>query len=652
MKRFGFRWAIPQVLVGLLPHLLSAQEPLGNLSLDSLLNTRISAASKYEQTTTEAPASVTIVTSDQLERLGYSRLGQVMEDVRGFYLTDDRNYSYLGTRGFSRPTDYNNRILVLIDGHTINEQTWGGAPIGDDMPLNLSAIERIEIIRGPGSALYGTSAVFAVINVVMRSAASIDGAIVGARIGSAGHRQVTLAMGQSLGAGLEFAGSALVGQSEGDAFYFAEYDDPATNNGLTFGTDWDRTASAVGTIRLGDAALRTGYLSRSKGVATGAYDATFHDPRTSRQDRYYWADLSLTRQYRDRMRFTARLYYDWNAYHGTFAGPEEPPYADGGGSSSVGTELLGIWDFSSTLRLTLGGEYRNIVRANYMEWFSDGSVNSDDAPFQVSSLFGQAEYQLHPRVTAVLGVRTEEHSRSGSATAPRGALILAPSNATTLKLLYGHAYRAPSVAEAHLETSFYQRNPLLRPERIRTLELAVSHRFSSRLLAAGSIYEYRLRDLIDQVEFTPEGALRFQNSSNSEGAGVEFELDARPSDKLQVRGSYTYQHAVQSDGHEELSNVPRHVTSLEATVNDAYGIRPTVSMHRESGRITLAGARTKAFMRTDLHLGLVRSFGFDVGLQVSNLFNAVHAVPVGIEHRQDTIQQPGRRYSLYGSWRF
>lgn len=639
-------------LLAACPGGLRGQGPGADLSLDSLLNTRISAASKYEQTSTEAPASVTILTTDDLDRMGFSRLGQVMESVRGFYLTDDRNYSYLGTRGFGRPTDYNNRVLLLIDGHIINEQTWGGAAIGDDLPLNITAIERIEIIRGPGSALYGTNAVFAVINIVMRTAGSLDGAMIGARAGSAGHRQLTIAAGRPLGGGVEWSGSALLGQSEGDAFYFPEYDDPETSNGFTSGTDWDRTASALATVKWGHATFRTGYFGRSKAVATGAYDATFNDPRTERYDRSYWAELAVTRQFRDRFRIAGRFYYDWYGYEGRFAEGESATYADAGGSSWVGTELLGVWDYNSRLRLTLGGEYRNIVRARYEEFFSDGTVSSDDAPFTVASVFGQAEYQLSARLTAVAGIRTEDHSRSGAATAPRGALIFSPNSATTVKLLYGHAYRAPTAAEAHLETSFYQRNPELRPERIQTLEMNLSHRFGPRVLGALSVYQYRLKDLIDQVEFTPEGALRFQNTSDSKGAGVELELDARPTNRVQLRGSHAYQRTTQDPDETPLSNSPAHVTTLEASVPDIRGLRPGIAVRHESGRITLSGARTESFVRTDLHLGLARRIGFDAGLRISNLFDVAYSVPVGIEHRQDVLVQPGRRYSLYGSWRF
>ncbi len=146
---------------------LAQQDESGNrdFSLDSLLNIKISTAAKYEQTSREAPASVTIISSEDIERFGYRTLDEVLMTVRGFYTSYDRNYSYVGIRGFSRPTDYNDRVLLLINGHTTNENFYGSAFIGTDLALNLEAVDRIEIVRGPGSALYGTGAMFAVINI-------------------------------------------------------------------------------------------------------------------------------------------------------------------------------------------------------------------------------------------------------------------------------------------------------------------------------------------------------------------------------------------------------------------------------------------------------------------------------------------------------
>ena len=74
----------------------------------------------------------------------------MLRSVRGFYTTYDRNYSYVGIRGFARPGDYNTRVLLLVDGHRLNDGIYDMAPIGTDFPIDVSLIERVEVIRGPG----------------------------------------------------------------------------------------------------------------------------------------------------------------------------------------------------------------------------------------------------------------------------------------------------------------------------------------------------------------------------------------------------------------------------------------------------------------------------------------------------------------------
>ena len=112
---------------------------------------------------------MTIVTAEDIRTFGWRTLAEALTSVRGFYTTNDRNYTYVGVRGFGRPSDYNNRVLVLVNGHRFNDNVYDQALVGNEFPIDLALVERIEIIRGPGSALYGTSAFFAVINVVAAS---------------------------------------------------------------------------------------------------------------------------------------------------------------------------------------------------------------------------------------------------------------------------------------------------------------------------------------------------------------------------------------------------------------------------------------------------------------------------------------------------
>ena len=130
--------------------------------------------------------------------------------MRGFYVTNDRNYSYLGVRGFSRPGDYNARILLLIDGHRMNDNVFGSALLGTEFPLDIDLIDRIEIIRGPSSSLYGTSAFFAVINVITKRGERRSGASMSPAPGSFGSSRgrVSYGKGFASGAHVLLSGSA------------------------------------------------------------------------------------------------------------------------------------------------------------------------------------------------------------------------------------------------------------------------------------------------------------------------------------------------------------------------------------------------------------------------------------------------------------
>jgi len=124
-------------------------------------------ASKYEQKVTEAPSSVSIVTADEIKKFGYRTLTDILRSVRSFYVSYDRNYSFVGVRGFARPGDYNSRILLLVNGHRLNDNIFDSALIGTEGVLDVDLIERVEIIRGPSSSLYGSNAFFAVVDIIL-----------------------------------------------------------------------------------------------------------------------------------------------------------------------------------------------------------------------------------------------------------------------------------------------------------------------------------------------------------------------------------------------------------------------------------------------------------------------------------------------------
>ena len=138
--------------------------------LDIQLTTleEVTAASRTNESLEDAPASVTVVSSQELRAMGYPTIAEAVRGIRGLYLSDDRSYDTIGVRGFSRPGDYGNRILILLDGHPLNDNYIWSSYVGYDGMVDIDDIDRIEVVRGPGSVLYGTGAFFGVINLVTR----------------------------------------------------------------------------------------------------------------------------------------------------------------------------------------------------------------------------------------------------------------------------------------------------------------------------------------------------------------------------------------------------------------------------------------------------------------------------------------------------
>ena len=167
-SRRSRRWLATLVLMAtsavmLAPETAAAQSTpvlgpaqLADKTIEELMGIQVASvhgAAKRDQRVTDAPSSVTIITAQDILTFGWRSLAEALASARGFYTTYDRNYAYLGARGFGRPSDFNNRTLLLVDGHRLNDNVYDGAGIGTDFPIDVSLIERIEVIRGPGAAL-------------------------------------------------------------------------------------------------------------------------------------------------------------------------------------------------------------------------------------------------------------------------------------------------------------------------------------------------------------------------------------------------------------------------------------------------------------------------------------------------------------------
>ena len=242
MTRICLRFSALVLILLLAPsRAVEAQQPLPDLTLEQLMSLdagRVFGASGRIQPVTEAPASVSFITAEEIARYGYRTLADILRGVRGMYVTDDRNFSYLGTRGFGNPGDYNSRVLLLVNGHRVNDNVFGQAEIGAEFGIDPALFERVEIIRGPASSLYGNSAFFAVVNVITKSGAALAGPSLTVEAGTLGTQLTRASFGRRFASGLDVALSGTYEHSAGvNQLYFPAFDAPGTNNGIARGLD-------------------------------------------------------------------------------------------------------------------------------------------------------------------------------------------------------------------------------------------------------------------------------------------------------------------------------------------------------------------------------------------------------------------------------
>ena len=640
-------------LLVMVPCTMAAQEPESDvLALDSLLSTPIDASGKYQQTAREAASSVTIVTHDEIEHFGYRTLNDVLQGVSGFYLSNDRNYTYLGARGFSRPTDYNNRILLLVDGHQMNEGIWGAAPL--ELPIDPQYLERVEIVRGPGSALYGTGALFGVINLVTRSGASISGTQAAILGGSYGQRSGSAVFGRRTEGGTDLELTGTWEGSDGQDPYYPEYDTPETNHGVAHNLDWERSALVQGKASRGDWSLNGWYSSRSKAIPTGSFGMQFDTKPTRTVDRYAYAELKYEHALDVSKRIRVRGFFDRYAWDGTYAYDGDDLVARSR-DESIGGEASLHWDIGSAQRVTAGTEYRRHLRPRY------DIVGTDDgfrAPYDVASAFVEHEFQATRHLTLLGGLRADHYSTTGGSLTPRGAVLYAPAPGTTLKLLYGRAFRAPNLYEMRNETFGYLRNPSLHEERGHTLELIVQQRMGTGLLGTASVFNYHMNGLIDLTFNPADGHYMYVNFGTNRATGAELGVEARFGGGVLGYANYTYQRAEDELTDAVLTNSPSHLAKAGVSLPFAHGLGGALEGRFESARTTVYATRTGAYALENLHLWFSppgagpAADRLRLSLRINNLLNASYATPGGVQHLQPAIPQDGRNFSAELRYRF
>ncbi|ROR32020.1 TonB-dependent receptor plug domain-containing protein [Inmirania thermothiophila] len=602
----------------------------------------VAIATGRSQPLRRAPAVASVITAEDLRAMGARDLGEALEAVPGVHVSVSPagyNAQYL-IRGIY--TEVNPQVLVLVNGVPITNvftgnrgQSWGSMPV--------EAIERIEVIRGPGSALYGADAFAGVVNVVTKGPDEIRGVALGARAGRFDSAGAWFQTGGEW-AGFRAALSLEADTTDGGGRTIGADAQTALDGSLTsaslapgpaeLGLDrldaWLTLARGPWLARLGAQLRRNGGIGAGAAQALdpegeGEGDRLLLDVTWHRADlRPDW-DLTVRGSFLDLSNKTdLQLFPPGAAFLvGKAAATGAPGCTTG--ETPPGTALCSFpdgvlgnpWVFERhgrlevsafytgirghDLRLGAGWAvsdlYRSEERKNFVSDPATGfpvplgglvDVSDTDAVFvpekrrTLGYVFVQDEWGLARDWNLTWGARYDHYSDFGGTFNPRLALVWDASVALTAKFLYGRAFRAPSFAEQfNVNNPVALGNPDLEPETIDTWEGALEYRPAGTLRIGANVFYYRWRDIIRFVPTGSGATARAANSGEQTGYGMEAELDWRPAPGFALTANLALQRARDEDADADPGHAPR----AQLYLRGAWNPRPRWSVSAQANAV-------------------------------------------------------------------
>jgi len=583
------------------------------------------SATQSARTLGKAPAIATVITDHQLKNMGARNIFDALVTVPGFgysYLNNVSTESDIEVRGIKSRME---KLLLMIDGHRINNPYFGSFNhLFDEFPVE--QIKRIEVIRGPGSALYGAGAFVGVINIIMKKPGDVQGVKLKAGGGNDNRLHANL----------------LFGLGDSDGGVVASYDrmdtdgsrrlitsDALGNSGYTHFWRSTDTAHLIATL---DKFSFTGlYLDKRRGTPLSITNMV--DTRTRTNNRQAYGEV----QYKDRLGSVdvetkvAVDQFEWNSEWQI----NLPGFR-------TGHPLLKNRTYSGELRLQfepVEGNYFTIgVAQEFQQQFDVRHiVNGVDATAvlnhnkparrQISAVYIQDEWEIRDNLILTAGVRFDHYSDVGNTTNPRIGLVWSASDKLDIKLLYASAFRAPSFLEMYeINNPVSVGNPNLRPEKMQTFEAGVVWKLTHNYQISGNLFHNRFTERI--VATAPLTI----NSGGARIWGGEVEFKADWQEYLYGYLNYSYQRSRDSQTFLALPNVPQHRIRIGANAGlfDDYlnlnaGLRWDGTRRRAAGDTRTAMPATTV---VDLTISTEKLMtGIVLSLKAHNLFNVSNYDP-------------------------
>jgi outer membrane receptor protein involved in Fe transport len=656
----------------------------------------LTVATRTELTPDEAPNAVSIVTSDDIKAMGARTLEDVLRTLPGVDVTTDalgrpqiaiRGVGSGGTGGGSE------NVLLLMNGHRMNEPIEGGAT-GLNYLVPVGNIQKIEMLRGPGSALYGSGAVAGVIDIVTFSQRDFTGIEASAGVGSFATQQYAVKLG-SEGRSLKIAGYIEFENSHGARRVVGE----------DAQTDIDRTLAAQSVPA---ASLAPGPSTDDRRLLETNYTATYKNYdfnlRVSNQrtpgfvglaeslgtvndliHRQILIDASHRWDLPDSWTLKARVSYAQNSMKrflqafppgfteplpsgllaqfpsGVFAQEElnSRRYGIEGVAQrsfashqvQIGVELDRESAFDNELQANLDfrtGQPQPVIRP------LEGTV--DDRGRGAIGLFVQDGWSATSKLTVTSGVRFDHYGDVGETVSPRLAAVFKLPKESHLKLIYGRAFRAPAIAEEFFDLPGFLGNPALEPETVDSVETVYAYH-RRRLSLSGGVFQSWVRnEIVAEGTFVAGESRPLVNAPGTDIRGLEAEVRQGFGVANSAFLSYSAQHAENADTGNAAAGTPTHIGNLGATFSLAGGTRITPSVLFRSSTPRVVGdprAPVDGYALVNVAVRVPNVYrGIVVSFSAQNLLNKLYydAAPLG--GVPGDYPKPGRRLFLGATYQF
>ncbi len=593
---------------------------LADISLEELSQVPVefvTGASKYEQNIQRAPASVTVFTSEDIRNYGWTTVADALRSAPGFFINSDRFYDYIGNRGFTRPYDYNSRTLVLVNGHRINDSIFQQGSVGTEFILDLDLVDRIEIIHGPSSSLYGSSAFYGAINIIPKKGRDFDGGQTSLALGSEPSVKGRATMGNRTASGIEYTVSATEWWSSGET----DFDLPQSwrdATGLTDTNAHDRDSMHHQSVYANASwkwlELEGAYVNRFKDVLPQVYGTNLTDPSHATDQRGYLLARATGHPNTDAT-LTSTLSLDYLAYDALFS-----PYFISFDQQKLHSEALSLnyemrWqqEFGNGHVMIAGVEYQEnfIQKVGREDLVVPANSSKTDTSSRYTSPFTQFDWSLGGGVFMSTGARFDTYSTGEERLTPRLGLIWNASPSTDFKLLYGQAFRVPNVAERAAAEGNPLPNPALKPETNDSWEFVMSHKFNPIWQVDTHLYYTESKDLIT------DNAV---NTDTITTQGIETGLSAYFPSNIQLRGSATLQRSYDAANH-NIVDAPRTLLKLNASapVYEKW-LRASLEVQYVSDRLDNAGSSLGDYWVENFTLRAIHVWRrWDLSLSIYNI---------------------------------